>query len=365
MKKQQFTIIIVVLLSLLADHASYGQDLSKSIIREGVTYKLADKPLYIDPVFNGSTDPMVCYNSNTHRWYMYYTSRRSNVPGLNGIASIHGTPIGIAASEDGGATWKYIGNCNIDYHPDENPTYWAPEVIEYKGTYHMYLTYVPGIFDSWDHPRDIVHLTSKDGINWTTQSVLKLAAQKIIDACIIQLPNGTWQLWYNNEVDNKAIYYADSPDLYNWTDKGKVDINTVGEGPNVIFWHNKYYMIVDEWKGLSVFRSDDALNWIKQEEYLVAGIPTQEEGSVTPASVSTNSNTQRPRRAKMVDGSRGNHADIELSNGHAYMFYFSSIPASMNMRGSAVYVQELIYNEDGTISCDTKAPCYINLTKNK
>ena len=270
----------MILLSFWVSSTSYGQGLPKTIIRDGVTCKLADKPLYIDPVYNGSTDPMVCYNFNTNRWYMYYTSRRSNIPGLNGIASIHGTPIGIAASDDGGAIWKYIGNCNIDYHPDENPTYWAPEVIEYKGTYHMYLTYVPGIFDTWQHPRDIVHLTSKDGINWATQSVLKLAVQKVIDACIIQLPNGTWRLWYNNEVDNKAIYYAESADLYNWTDKGKVDINTVGEGPNVIFWHNKYYMIVDEWKGLSVFRSDDALNWVKQEGVSCSGDSNQGGGGV-------------------------------------------------------------------------------------
>ncbi len=349
-------LLIIGIAVLFARTNGYGQDISKTIDRDGVAYMLADKPLYVDPVYNGSTDPMVCYNTNTNRWYMYYTSRRSNVPGLNGIESIHGTPIGIAASDDGGATWKYIGNCNIDYHPDEDPTYWAPEIIEYKGTYHMYLTYVPGIFNNWEHPRDIVHLTSNDGINWETQSVLKLAVNKVIDACIIQLPSGTWRLWYNNEADNKSIYYAESPDLYNWSDKGKVDISTVGEGPNVIFWHNKYFMIVDEWKGLSVFSSDDALNWSKQEEYLVAGVPVEGQEE-------TNSDTNPRRRVRMVDGTRGNHADIEIADDHAYMFYFSSIPREMNKRGSAVYVQELIYNEDGTISCDPVAPCYINLFK--
>ena len=266
-------VFIAVLLTQAISYQSYSQDLPREITRNTITYKLADRPLYIDPVYNGSTDPMVCYNKNTGRWYMYYTSRRSNVPGLNGIESVHGSPIGIAASADGGATWEYIGNCSIDYHPDKNPTYWAPEVIEYKGTYHMYLSYVPGIFDTWEHPRDMVHLTSLDGINWTTESVLKLSSNRVIDACIIQLPDGNWRLWYNNEVDNKSIYYADSPDLNNWTDKGKVEIETVGEGPNVIYWHDKYYMIVDEWKGLSVFSSDDALNWTKQEEYLLINSP--------------------------------------------------------------------------------------------
>ena len=349
--------VLVVLPVLRIDSAA--QDLPGSITGDGVKYKLADKPLYIDPVYNGSTDPMVCFNHNTNRWYMYYTSRRSNVKGLGGIESVHGSPIGIAASDDGGATWKYIGNCNIDYHPDENPTSWAPEVIEYEGTYHMSLTYVPGIFDNWDHPRDIVHLTSKDGINWNYQSVLKLVVRKVIDACIWQMPDGIWRLWYNNETDNKSIYYAESSDLFNWTDKGKVELKTVGEGPNVVFWHGKYFMIVDEWKGLSVFSSSDALNWTKQDEYLIAGIPLQED---TPANEAGVNPQQRPPRTQWVPGSRGNHADIQLSNGKAYMFYFSSIPSETGMRGNAVYVQELILNDNGTISCNPQAPCYINLS---
>ena len=75
----------------------------------------ADFPLYIDPVYNGSTDPMVCYNPNTGTYYMYYTSRRSNVEGLGGIESVHGSPIGIAESTDGGASWTYLRNADIDY----------------------------------------------------------------------------------------------------------------------------------------------------------------------------------------------------------------------------------------------------------
>ena len=336
----------------------FSQDIPHQKEENGIIFKLADKPLYLDPVFNGSTDPMVCYNRATDRWYMYYTSRHSNVPGLNGIESIHGSSIGIAASEDGGATWEYIGDCIIDYHPDEHPTYWAPEVIEFRGVYHMYLSYVPGIFQDWNHPRDMIHLTSNDGINWTTRSVLNLASNRVIDACIFQIPDNTWRLWYNNEEDNKSIYYAESPDLYTWTDKGKVQIETVGEGPNVFFWHNKYYMIVDEWKGLSVFSSEDALNWSKQDNYLIAGIPAeQDDALINPE--------EGARKVNIIDGTKGNHADIEISNGRAYMFYFSHIPSLHNSRGTVVYVQELIYHEDGTLSCDPLAPCYINLNKNQ
>ena len=307
----------------------------------------ADFPLYIDPVYNGSTDPMVWYNPNTKTYYMYHTSRRSNVEGLGGIESVHGSPIGIAESRDGGASWTYLRDADIDYAPDPNPTYWAPEVIWHEGKFHMYLTYVPGIFDTWEHPRDIVHLTSTDGISWHTESVLDLAVRKVIDACVAQLPDGTWRLWYNNEPDGKTIFYADSPDLYHWTDKGKVlSIVTRGEGPNVFTLNGKIYMIVDEWKGLSVFTTEDYDNWTKQEgRYLVDG----------------------------VDGQlRGNHADVEVVDGHAYMFYFSGIretdPATgqpRRRRGSAVYVTELVQAEDGTLSCDTTQPCLINLCADK
>lgn len=311
-----------------------------------VEYKVADSPLFIDPVYNGSTDPMVCYNPVSKSYYMYYTSRRSNVEGLGGIESVHGSPIGMAESVDGGASWTYIGDANIDYAPDENPTYWAPEVIYVDGTFHMYLTYVPGVFSDWDHPRDIVHLTSKDGRNWETQSVLDLAVRKVIDACVSQLPDGSWRMWYNNEPDGKTIFYADSKDLYNWEDKGKVtSITTTGEGPNVFTLNGKIYMIVDEWKGLAVFTSDDYINWTKQEgRYLIDGQDGQD---------------------------RGNHADVEVVNGHAYMFYFSGIKSEPNpdgtparrRRGSATYVTELLLDENGNLYCDTTQPCMINLVQ--
>jgi len=97
--------------------------------------KLAARPLFRDPPFDDPTDPVLTYNAETKRWFMYYTQRRGA-----SIALIHGTKIGMAASEDNGATWKYLGTADITYGQVQHPTdytYWAPEVIWVKDMYHM------------------------------------------------------------------------------------------------------------------------------------------------------------------------------------------------------------------------------------
>ncbi len=161
---------------------------------------------------------------------MFYTNRRASDQNARGVTWVHGTRIGIAESTDG-ATWAYRDTANINYRPDEGYTFWAPEVINNEGLYHMYLTYVPGIFTDWKHPRWIIHLTSSDLLNWKYEGTLKLASEKVIDPCVLKLPDGGWRMWYNNESDAKSIYYADSRDLYNWTDKGKAIHDMPGEGP--------------------------------------------------------------------------------------------------------------------------------------
>ena len=110
------------------------------------TGKIASKPLFRDPVYDGAADPVVIWNQKEKIWFMFYTNRRANVAGLDGVTWVHGTRIGIAESSDGGATWQYRDTCDIPSPFTE--THWAPEVIEDHGTYHMYLSYVPGMESS-------------------------------------------------------------------------------------------------------------------------------------------------------------------------------------------------------------------------
>lgn len=296
--------------------------------------RVAAKPLYRDPLYDGAADPVVIRNRAENRLFMFYTNRRANLKGTHGVDWVHGTPIGIAESTDGGATWTYRCDANIGYAKGQ--TYWAPDLIEDDaGKYHMFLTVVPGVFTDWKHPREIVHLTSDNLIDWTFQSKVPLASEKVIDASVVKGPDGQWWMFYNNEADKKSIYYAVSSDLENWQDKGKI-LGQRGEGPKVFRWQGKYFLIMDTWQGQAVFSSDDLLHWKPQEERLL----------------------QAPGRG-LDDGTPGLHADVVVDGDRAYIYYFTH-PGKVgeeakkdiyNTRRSSVQVAELKV-VDGKIVCD-------------
>ncbi|CAM3743299.1 family 43 glycosylhydrolase [Flavobacterium chungbukense] len=294
----------------------------------------APKPLYRDPVYDGAADPVIIWNKKEKLWYMFYTNRRANDSDAKGITWVHGTKIGIAVSKDG-AEWTYKDTCSINYKL-KDITYWAPEVIEYQNKYHMYLTVVPGIFNDWYHPRSIIHLTSSNLMDWKFESELKLASDRCIDASVFRLPNGTWRMFYNNENDGKSIYYADSNDLYNWNDSGTKVIKDRGEGPKVFVWKEKNWMITDSWRGLSVYSSEDFLNWNHQEKNIL----------------------QLPGKGQ-DDKVIGGHADVVVNGAKAYVFYFTHPGRTPENKGvdnyetkrSSIQVAELEYT-NGEISCN-------------
>ena len=305
--------------------------------------KVAAKPLFRDPVHDGAADPVVVWNRRERRWFMLYTNRRANDAAAAGVTWVHGTRIGVAESADGGATWKYRGVAEINHGPADY-TYWAPDVVYHAGTYHMYLTVVPGTFKDWNAARDIVHLTSQDLLKWKYESTLKLASDKLIDASVFRLPDGTWRMWYNNERDKKSIYYADSPDLYKWQDRGKA-VGERGEGPKVFNWKGRYWMVIDTWRGLALYGSDDLLKWTRQPENILA----------------------EPGRGA-DDQVIGQHADVVVSGGRAFLFYFThpgrrgerAKEDGYEQRRSSIQVVELEH-KDGKVICDRDRPTRIRL----
>ncbi|WP_008584709.1 family 43 glycosylhydrolase [Niabella soli] len=292
------------------------------------------KPLYDDPIYHGAADPVVIYNKAKKKWWLFYTNRRATDTDST-VRWVHGTRIGIAESADG-TTWRYLDTANINYRPDAGYTFWAPDITEYNGIYHMYVTYVPGTFADWNHPRRIIHLTSKDLLNWHYETTLDLSSEKVIDPAVFKSGDGHWYLWYNNEKDGKSIYYAESNDLYHWTDKGKA-IATRGEGPKVFYWKNKYFMIVDVWKGMEVFSSNDLKNWERQTGRIL----------------------ELPGKGR-DDQAIGGHCDVVVNDGKAYIIYFThpgrskdhpAAKGSFDDKRSVLQLAELHY-ENGTITCD-------------
>lgn len=309
----------------------------------------APKPLYRDPVFDGAADPVVIWNPLVERWWMFYTNRRANVPNLAGVSWVHRTPIGIAESADGGTTWEYVGTANIA-SPDPKvtePTFWAPDVIRGDDDrWHMFLTVVPGVFNDWNHPRSILHYTSANLRDWSDPQPISLATDRIIDATLLQLPSGDWRMWYNNERDGKAIFFADSPNLNEWTDRGPAEgVGKRCEGPKVFRWRDKYWMVVDQWRGLGVFRSDNAERWQAQPENLLQSPGTGPDDQV-----------------------QGQHADVVVSGDRAYLFYFThpgrrgadAERDGTEQRRSSIQVVELS-EQDGWLTCDRDAPTNVEL----
>ncbi len=301
------------------------------------------KPLFDDPVYHGAADPVIIYNKAKKKWWMFYTNRRASIQDTT-VQWVHGTRIGIAESKDG-VKWKYLDTTNIKFRRDSGYTHWAPDVIEHNGTYHMYLTYVPGTFKDWNHPRVIVHLTSKDLRNWDHRSTLKLVNEKVIDASVFKISDSLWRMWYNNEKDGKSIYYADSKDLYNWEDKGKA-IAARGEGPKTFCWQGKYFMIVDAWKGMEVYSSVDLLTWKKQASRIL----------------------EEPGKGK-DDQAIGGHCDVVVHNNRAFVYYFThpgrskTNPAargSFDDKRSVIQVAELKYI-NGEIVCNRDEPLTFRL----
>ncbi len=303
---------------------------------------VAAKPLYRDQVYDGAADPTLIWNPLVQKWWMFYTDRRANASGLSGVAWVHGTPIGIAESADGGAHWKFVGMARFDL-PEEyggtNITEWAPDVVRAPdGTWQMFLTVVPGIFQDWGHPRYIVQLTSTNLLDWSNPRKLSLSSGRVIDPSIERMPDGMWRLYYNDELAGKAINYAVSPDLKNWKDKGRA-FPSRGEGPKGFRWRGKFWCVIDEWKGLGVFRSDDGIAWSKQPENLVARPGTGAD-----------------------DRAMGQHCDVVVSGDRAFLFYFTH--PDPGGRRSSIQVVEM-FEQGGWLTCHRDEPTYIQLLPQK
>ena len=94
-----------------------------------------------------------------------------------------------------------------------------------------------------------------------------------------------------------------------------------GEGPKVMHWKGKYWLIADCWaKGQRVWSSDDCLNWTPQDGLLI-----------------------------------GSHGDVVVSGDRAWWFYFSG------GRRAAIHVIELSVANGKLVPGDPNRSTYIDL----
>jgi hypothetical protein len=214
----------------------------------------------------------------------------------------------------------------------------------------MYLSYVPGIFNDWNHPREIVHLTSRDGVKWDAVGPVDLKSDGVIDASVIQLPSGAWRMWYKDERKPKALSFADSPDLFAWEPKGSAVTDYNGEGPKVIHWKGRYRLIADCWaNGMRVWSSHDATNWRGQDETLIGS-----HGDVVV-------NGERAWWFYFGGGRRDASANTAASRPPGAASTGASAPAPQSLRGrtTAINVVELFVVDGKLLAGDPDQPTHI------
>lgn len=218
---------------------------------------------------------------------------------------MHGTDIGVARSDDGGASWTYAGVLEeVDPHEGRN-TLWAPEVLWAEGRYHMFVSYIRGVPEQWaGHARTILHHVSDDLVAWEYLGAVPLSSDRVIDACVYPLPGGGYRMWFKDEAHDSTTWCADSPDLMTWGESLLAVGKPSHEGPNVFELGGSFWMITDEWRGLGVHRSADLQTWERQ------GLILDQPG------------------ARTWDAGLGHHADVVVgtdSRGSelAWIFYFT------------------------------------------
>ena len=303
---------------------------------------LMPAPLFRDPIYDGPTDPAVIWNREEHSWWIFYTQRRSNALNL-GVSSIHGTKIGVASSMDGGR-WLYRGTLDgLDFEPGHN-TFWAPEVIRAAGKYHMYVSYIQGVPQDWRWRRHILHYTADRLWEWRFEGVVPLSSDRVIDACVYEIAPEQYKMWYKDEDHQSHTYAALSDDLYHWNVLGPEITDCPHEGPNVFTLGGKNWMITDCWDGLGVYESADFLHWNRQTGNLLK----------TPGT-------------RTDDNAIGNHADVLVRSGNAYLFYFThpDYPAELRNRPdfqmtsrqarTVIQAAQLTVN-NGRLCCDRNEP---------
>ena len=292
--------VAILLAILFASAARAENERANRVAAPAFPIERVPAPLFDDPVWHGAADPTVIWNPVRNEWWIYYTQRRAALKDPKGVDWCHGSAIGIATSKDG-VHWKYDGICTGDDglgEPMERKcSWWAPCVIYHEGRFHLFVARVDGIYTKWTGKRTVEHFTSQDGKTWKHEMTLPLSSDNCIDPCIYRIGD-KWLVWYKDERHGSHTYAAESPDLKSWKVLGPVITDVSHEAPLVWRWKGAYWMIIDAWAGLRVYRSADGIGGWRYNATILA----------TPGI-----------RAK--DGVKGGHPFVLEQGDHPVVFY--------------------------------------------
>jgi hypothetical protein len=254
-------------------------------------------PLFRDPVFDGAADPSLVWHGPEKAWYVFYTQRRANQD-LPGVSWGFGTKIGIAKSTDRGRRWTYVDTAKGLSRGMKEETFWAPHVFEDNGTFHMFVTFIPIIAERFGGGApQILHYTSKNLLQWEFSDAVDVGSDKIIDPGVVKLRDGRWLMVFRDDRQKSMTAKVTSPDLKHWTRIEDVTGQGRHEAPVVLFWKDKFWLFIDEWKGIAVYQSDDGIQYTRNNLILdLAG--------------------KRPD-----DGYFGSHPGLALAGDRAFIFY--------------------------------------------
>jgi len=281
---------------------------------------------YTNPIERDVADPFVLKHRG--EYYLVRTARKDELDVLISRDLVHW--------KQGPVIWKPAS-------PDAPNArlIWAPELYYEKGTYHMWVTVVNGIFHRWGAPGaegKIVHLTSPDLTSWTCKDTVDVKSGRIIDPTVLKLKHG-YRMWYKDERFESRIVAADSKDLMSWQPVGNGPVSqTHGEGPKAFRFKGHYWIIADAWKGLMVLKSDDALHWTQQDGFILG----------QPGTAATDRNP-------------GQHPDVMVDGDRAFIYYFvhqKNEPEAATdpywWQRTVIQVAELVY-KDGQLVVDREA----------
>lgn len=257
----------------------------------------APAPLFRDSVTDGAADPSVVWNAKEKAWYIFYTQRRANMEMSGNESWYMGTKIAIAKSSDQGRTWNYVGTAQGVSRGMQAETFWAPHVFEDNGTYHMFVTFIPKVVKSAKGQPEIAHFISKDMLMWEYSDTADVKSDDIIDPGVVKLRDGRWLMVFRDCRKQNRTAKVVSTDLKNWTRLDELSGDGHHEAPVVLFWKNKFWLFIDEWKGIGVYASDDGINYTRNSLILdKAGI-------------------------RADDGYWGSHPGVALAGDRAFVFY--------------------------------------------